>query len=431
MVALKRIAVHIPWVSAFVFILVILLKYGVDFPFMDEWAAFSPGALDTNVTLTWLLGFHNEHRIFFTKLLTWGLYRSSGWNEVHNLIINAFIYLAYLLVLLDVARKTVSIRWFPLLLVPLLATTAWENWTWCFQSQFFFCLLFLSVSVGFGIARPCTWISRLIFAVAAISCEYSFSAGVPAIATIGLCVFIRDILSNEANGLKKYIALVLDLVPFVFLILWFDGYVHPSYHPQLVFPDKRQFWLGWFKLIGYGFGFENLRIQRIVGFGVASVIVAQLIWRGLSITNRVRDKSISWLVLCLGSLAMLAVITAGRANLTLDPSRYASFALLLVPSFFVSVVAWLNDLCCSSVFKKSIICALFVLLVCGFYNQYNRRALIAPLRERAECRTLVASKLAKSGPLVCPCAFPWDIRPRVDRAIELGIASRWIKDSHQ
>ena len=68
----------------------LIFRYGVDTPWGDEWDSTLPLLEKMQAgTLGWadFFAFHNEHRIFFPRLLTFGLARLTDWNVRAELLV--------------------------------------------------------------------------------------------------------------------------------------------------------------------------------------------------------------------------------------------------------------------------------------------------------------------------------------------------------
>lgn len=135
----------------------LLVEYaGSDVPYWDQWdaeayhliAPFLAGEL----ALTDLFTAHNEHRIFFTRVLALGLFWVNGqWDPYLELVVNAGLatlcFFMLWLILREVGLRKLD-AWLAVLigggaLVPF----AWQNSLHGFQSQFFFMLLFAELSI--------------------------------------------------------------------------------------------------------------------------------------------------------------------------------------------------------------------------------------------------------------------------------------------
>ena len=154
--------------------------FGNSIPFWDQWDAeadklFLPWV---NGELTWVDLFtqHNEHRIFFPRLLSLGLLILNGreWNPLVEVVVNSsiFVFTGILLVVLFTRLLNEAVRGWLVFIVALLWSLpyAWENTLAGFQSAFYLMVLF-SLIAAWGLLLhknfSSAWWSGLISAVCA------------------------------------------------------------------------------------------------------------------------------------------------------------------------------------------------------------------------------------------------------------------------
>jgi hypothetical protein len=146
-----------PWFCALAVVLILwgaklglVAAAGSDVPLSDQWDAEAAHLylphLQGELTLRAWVEPHNEHRIFFTRLLALGLLRVNGqWDPKLQLVVNALLAALTLGLLSALVLRQLD-GWQPALaavgLTALFVVPAgWENTLFAFQSQFFFLLL--------------------------------------------------------------------------------------------------------------------------------------------------------------------------------------------------------------------------------------------------------------------------------------------------
>lgn len=156
------------WLTALSLVIIgaklwLIQAYGTPVPYGDQWVE-AEHFLQPWVEgrLTWAAWFapHNEHRIFFTRLLDLVCLKLNGtWDPGLQMVVNAFIHAGVICGLVAGLwffgrRKDQGL--FCLLLAPFFALPlAAENTLWGFQSQFYFLLLSAIVTMaGLGFHRP-------------------------------------------------------------------------------------------------------------------------------------------------------------------------------------------------------------------------------------------------------------------------------------
>jgi hypothetical protein len=159
-----------------------MFRNTVDVPFVDQWW-FVRFMRDTDnnggLTLSSLWVPHNEHRVFFPRLLMFGLAKLTGWNiraetaTVQIFLIARLVFVAG--IVLTVARKTKHSVWLSLPIVTaVLCTRAQaENLLWGWQITLTLCALMTTVCcllvcrekrINFFFAAVCALIAQFSFA---------------------------------------------------------------------------------------------------------------------------------------------------------------------------------------------------------------------------------------------------------------------------
>lgn len=155
--------------------------YGVEVPFWDQWAA--EGALVLKPwaegTLTWssMLGPWNEHRIFFSRLVTLAMYEMAGerWAVMPTEYVNAAIYaLTPAFLVAFVARSGAPRKQKALMALAIIIFSVlphgWENTLGAFQNQFYFMLLVTVAGLGLAaFGRPTLATSLTLIVLAMLS----------------------------------------------------------------------------------------------------------------------------------------------------------------------------------------------------------------------------------------------------------------------
>ena len=169
-------------------------KYGSDLPFWDQWDAEGDNLyrpyVENRLTTKDLFAPHNEHRIFFTRVLSLALFEANDrqWDARIELLINTVLHsaLAVLLVAFALKRLPVLVATAFAVLTALFFTTcvSFENTLAGFQSQLYLLLLFTALHMGGTLlARPrsLAWWCAPLAGVAAL---FSMGSGLLSAAAI-------------------------------------------------------------------------------------------------------------------------------------------------------------------------------------------------------------------------------------------------------
>lgn len=131
-------------------------------PYLDQWDAEAGGVYIPfhDGCLSWqqMVSFHNEHRIFFTRLLALALLSANGqWDPQLEQVVNAGLHATTALVLAMIFWRASDRRRtdFIILFCAIIFTLpfSWENTLAGFQSSFYFLILFSVLSVALTIRR--------------------------------------------------------------------------------------------------------------------------------------------------------------------------------------------------------------------------------------------------------------------------------------
>ena len=177
----------------------LIFIYGRSLPYLDQW----PGE-GIELFVPWFTGHfsvatlfspHNEHRIFFTRLLDLALLLLNGqWDSLLEMACNAVILCAGVAAFGWAAAALLGKRSWPLvwtvLALDLAVPFAWENTLWGFQSQFYFLLIFSWLTIWLLGLNPAWsrrwWLGALAALAAVFSIATGFLAAAAVIAVTGL-----------------------------------------------------------------------------------------------------------------------------------------------------------------------------------------------------------------------------------------------------
>lgn len=422
-------------VGLFIGHFIVIEKYAVDIPFVDEW--FMLEGLSAGLSAQWLFAQHNEHRIVTTKLLIWALYQLNDWNLITHQLLNFILYGLLLIFIVWFAKKTVP----PLpawamfgFLIFLLSPINFENHSWGFQSQIYFALLFFLAAVYFLFCEAQKPTSLLIGTAMAVLAMYSFAGGLVAclvlLAVFCLFKLMRafSVADREARR-RELIQLGLVLALKVgALALWFVDYHKVEYHPPLALPHTLLFWRYFLNMVSWGFGFEDIAARwGAVCLLIILVPVAGAIWKNWRRRQQLPSSAWAVFVVIFALLGALAAITMGRAgsNLLLvegKRSGFAEFGMMLIP---FTVLAWSIFLRDRPKLKAPLVAGLWLFCFLGFWNNwswfdpyYSGRA-----QERMASLECVKRYYEQGGDAHCMAYLPQiSISPQLELAKELNLS---------
>ncbi|HLZ15022.1 MAG TPA: hypothetical protein VKQ34_03445 [Candidatus Saccharimonadales bacterium] len=164
----------------------LLFHFTVNVPFWDQWELVP--LLQKWGTHT--LGFadffaqHNEHRIFFPRIVMFTLAKLTHWNTLFEVTFSLLVAITAFVFLYKILAQTIAHRWVRLgtaLLVSAIffSPLGWENWLWGWQMQWFLDIAGLIIAVwALGVWQTASPYKRMtVGALAAIIATYSLASG--------------------------------------------------------------------------------------------------------------------------------------------------------------------------------------------------------------------------------------------------------------
>jgi hypothetical protein len=200
--------------------LTLLQHYPMPVPFWDQWDGEAVGLyvpfLKDGLSWRHMFGYHNEHRIFFTRVLALALLKINGqWDPQLQMVVNAGLHSLTAVVVAAVLWVAAGRRYLPIVAIVVgLAVAppfALENTLAGFQSAFYFLTLFSVLALWLmGTHRPGTsaWFLGWFFALASLFTVAGGILTVPAIA----CLVVLTTFANLRDwrmALVNLIALAL------------------------------------------------------------------------------------------------------------------------------------------------------------------------------------------------------------------------------
>lgn len=320
-------------------------------PYWDQWDAEALHLYKPYLegTLGWadLVASHNEHRIFFPRLLALALFELAGqWDPVLQMIVNAAMHALFAAALFLLLSRVVAPGRQVLLLafvsVTFVVPIGWENTLSGFQSQFYFLMLFSLTALYLFVrsrALSLGWFSALLLCL----CAYlSMSSGALTVAAAIPVLLVQLITGVRARSWREFLSVaILVLVTAVMVGLITEVSGHEPYKAHNLI-----------ELLNAAIVLSALPLTSIVG---TVVVQFPLVWLAVALF---RDKpgigSTVWLMLALAmwvatqilSLAVgrAAIVTASRyLDLLVVGYPVALAALLLLTNRFgaLSRFAWL------------------------------------------------------------------------------------------
>lgn len=323
----------------------LIFQYGVDTPWGDQWDStrllFEKAEAGT-LRLSDFFAFHNEHRIFFPRLITFALGKLTHWNVRAELLVIWLLVCTCMLGLWRLAlltgwRESRARDWLLLgMSILLFAPTQWENLLWGFQIGFF--LPLASAIIGLWLARslPCPFNFVAAMMMCIIS-TFSVASGFASwLYTAPLLLRTTRGVAHRAGKTWWFVWIATGVTS---TALYFHGYKRPDMHPSpflvLQHPlDALQFYFAYLgNPFSTGSAFPSASVAQIAGAALSVLLLGCVLyifrWRR---DRTLPSDAVPWLSLTSIALVNATLTTVGRFGFGMNgalQSRYISFALML------------------------------------------------------------------------------------------------------
>jgi len=319
--------------------------FSVNALFWDEYELVDM-VVNNEISLEALFRQHNEHRIFFPKLLYNTIAQSTGMNTVPVMYFSFFLvtaaYLMLMFYLFKINKTPLNVL-YPVIFGLIIFNPAQsENLLWGFQISFIMAHVFSIFSIFFAqlqmqaIGKTSSRIMYFILSVTtAIVASFSSSQGLMSWISITLVW----LLAFRKQVLKSHFFYIWIFCLFLVFISYFNGYVKPNHHPSLTYfvayPVKTATYL--FHLLGCGL-LQNTLLSVISG---VVIFTAALIMLFDFLRSKELKDVFSIGLIIYGGL-VCSIICIGRAGFYVQAiyftSRYATFSLVILIGILIYII---------------------------------------------------------------------------------------------
>lgn len=305
-------------------------EYGVNVPYGDDWSLIPLYAKwnDHQLTFGDLFRPHNEHRIFFPKLIYLAFAQVTHWNVRAEMFFSVLLCCVTSAGIYILLRRTVAgarkhlLLWASINLL-IFAPVQAENWLWGFQLQIFIptvCLVASLVALG---SRLHPGVKLAIASLLATIATFSFGGGILLWPAIALCLALQP---ENRRWLIPW-GVIFFFIAALFLI----GYDRkPVFGPQMGDPLDYLVYFAGFNGVALG----RFRLQQpliLAGIIGASAFLLYLAAGILFVKSGGRSlwASAPWLALgmyAISSAGLAAYTRVSQGTLQSLASRYASIS---------------------------------------------------------------------------------------------------------
>ncbi|MCU0518686.1 MAG: hypothetical protein MUC60_17830 [Oscillatoria sp. Prado101] len=246
----------------FALLLWFVASFGVNLPFWDEigWTDIFNKVSQGKATFADFFNQHNEHRMFFPRLIATALAFATKWDIRYELYFSVFLGILTFFALYKIAanqrenqREIEGKGLFHLAnfltCMLVFSLVQWENWLWGFQIAWF--LINACVAIAICLAVAPAWKPVAKLAGAAVFCFIaSFSSAHGLLSWLALVPTVATLPGNSEQKRKRLIGWVALFA--LSAAIYSIGYQKPAYHPDIFYFLKHPLLAGayFFSLLG-------------------------------------------------------------------------------------------------------------------------------------------------------------------------------------
>lgn len=315
----------------------IVYKYGVNVFFWDEWTYVKN--MDHFFSLSYLWEQHNEHRMFFPKIVTFIIGKLFSWNSKAFMYVSeVFLVILFVIVIKCVfqEKKIQDFTCIEVLEVFVLGmcifnACQYENMLWGFQIAWFMIVSLTALSYFFfwKYINKKEKIYFLLSMFLAIIVSFSSLHGL--IVWCGYwIIFILTIFSNEYKKIDKFIWGTIGLLSIVCFVLYFYGYQSIERHTSYIGENINEIISFFIGEIGATMLPNAKPLSYLAGFVV-------LLFFGLIAIKIIIEKSIlsyfpfiTSMIMACGTMAVIALGRSGGDSGSSIASRYTTNSMLFL-----------------------------------------------------------------------------------------------------
>jgi hypothetical protein len=409
--------------------LMVIGRFGSSTPFWDQWDAEA-----ANLYVPYLRGMlrfedlflaHNEHRIFFTRLISLAQLELVGsWSPQLQMVVNAALHVAFLVALLLVIRpeRLGSRSLLPLCLFAALIfgmPFAYQNTLGGFQSQFYILLILALLSLhlcGRNPALQAKWLLGLL--LGGLSWLAMASGALTLIAVGGLA--LAQIVAGVRSGVKEWVGVAVLLAVGAVLIV-----LTPSvpFHAQYRANDAAEF----FQAFAAGAAWPLPPIL-FLGFIILQAPALVLTWTLWQTRQQGTLSNRAWLIVAVALWVGLQLAAAAYARSgQIVGSRYLDIYMIGIVAQFAALLMLLARHRRGSARPLVNLFALaWMLLVTASYvtrSAYRLPELLTELNALERVQTANLKRFIASGDRTALLAQPPELLPYPEPARLAEIAS--------
>lgn len=318
-------------------LVILLSKYAVDVPFWDQWelVPLISNMLHGTLTFAQLFAQHNEHRIFFPRLIMLGLAALTHWNTMYEVATNVALAVGTFCLLAVLAWRTFTTNATRIAVIigmsiMIFSPAQYENWMWGWQIQWFLNVLGLVTAVwAWGAWRAKTPLKFAVAAVGATVATFSLASG--------FLVWFVCLPLLVSKDMRRWLWLWLAL-GLAATAAYYIGYQQPADSSGLYFISHLpQFFAYIFTYLALPVSFQQSTALFVGVLYVATAL--SLLWLGWRHKLAWLKPLLPWLSIGLYGLFGALTTAVSRVGFGVEQaysSRYQTISCLIAIALFVA-----------------------------------------------------------------------------------------------
>ena len=344
----------------FIYLVWVVGRYSVEVPFADQWelVPILEKSYQGELTFGDLWAQHNEHRIFFPRLIMLGLARMTHWRIGWELALTIILATGLLGLLAWQIKRTAralgaeELRWaLPAGSLVVFSMSQYQNWLWGWQLQILLSLLAVTGGIVLLANAPFTWRKFVGAAVLGFVASHSFANGI-LFWPVGLVLLMRSRPSAEtAAGRWRFRTapvFLWVLLAALTLASYLLGYQEPGRHParDTALTHPLSYLMYNLKFLGspcaqYGNAAVLPDSTIAVVFGLGALALLAWATRALVWGNRAAETALRpYLAMSFYSILSALLTGIGRAAFGSEQAMESRYCTLTVP-LWISLVVFL------------------------------------------------------------------------------------------
>ncbi len=330
----------------FFWLIFFVIKFSVNVPFNDEWVlvTFFNKLASKNLTFQDFASFHNDHRMFFPRIIFFLVGITSQWNVRLEMYLGVILSGLSFYLLFKISQNNQNTNKIIFSLTNLITAFLFfsliqiENWLWGFQVAWFWINFWIILAI-FILTTQKICNPNLKLYLAAFCCFIaSFSSAQGLFSWLSLLPCILTLSKTKKNILFNVI--IWLILFFICAVIYLDGYetVNKNSDTILNFQNILIAINYFFTLIGNSLFLPKFNNTQLIGLLIFITFISLNIIIFILISkNKINfyDQITPWISLGLFSLIFCFITTIGRFHLGVNhalASRYTTVSILLLIS---------------------------------------------------------------------------------------------------